>query len=185
MWAVVWLCQHKEQTYRDTAPILHNWTVHVPSLPFWEKSMQETLHDHHTFISIGGRPYIIYATYDLLMTSILWAAAMNFKTSSTDRAMAYGMEVSTTAWTTSVQKLEEHEQHRAEVRGGDQFQVPGSNPAQRWHLLSRRAHQDCLSNGQTKHDLAVQHSSINLASKFKLYNYKSLVTSILLNSCKT
>ena len=49
---------------------------------------------------------------------------------------------------------------RPEARGGDQYQVPGSNPVQRWYLLSRSPHQDCLSNGnngQTEQDLAVHH----------------------------
>ena len=50
---------------------------------FLEKIMQETLHDHHTSTSIGGRP--MYATYGLLTTLILWAAALvNLKTSPTD-----------------------------------------------------------------------------------------------------
>ena len=49
---------------------------------FLEKIMQKTLHDHHTSISIGGRPIAIY---DLPTTSNLWAAAMvNFKISPTD-----------------------------------------------------------------------------------------------------
>ena len=44
-----------------------------------------------------------------------------------------------------------------------QFHVPGSNPLQGWHMLSRNPHQDCLSNGssgQTKQDLAVQHKQL-------------------------
>ena len=72
-----------------------------------------------------------------------------------------------------------HEQPK--VREGDQFQVPGSNPVQEWHLLSRSLHQNCLSNGQTKQDLVV--NAISFANKFKLY--KSLVNSILLYGCET
>ena len=49
---------------------------------FLEKIVQQTLHDDHTPLFIGERPY---ATYDLPTTSILWAAVMvNFKTSPTD-----------------------------------------------------------------------------------------------------
>ena len=51
----------------------------------------------------------------------------------------------------------------AEVREGDQLQVPGSNPVQGWHLLSRSSHQNCLSicsNDQIKQDLAVQHHQL-------------------------
>ena len=50
-----------------------------------------------------------------------------------------------------------------EVRGGDKFQVPRSNPMQGWHLLSRSPHQVCLSNGsngQTKQALAMQHHQL-------------------------
>ena len=97
---------------------------------------------------------------------------------------------------------------RPELRGGDQFQVPGNNPVQGWHLHSRRPHQDYLgsgSNGKTgsggatpsamaKQDLSVQHhqqwpnricrcNTISFAGKLKLY--QSLVTSILLCGCET
>ena len=57
--------------------------------------MQETLQDHHTSTSIGDSPY---ATYYLLTTSILWAAAvvnLDLTHRLTDRTMAYGTEVST------------------------------------------------------------------------------------------
>ena len=41
---------------------------------------------------------------------------------------------------------------------GVQSQVLGKNPVQKWRMLSRVSHQDCLSNGskcQTKQDLTV------------------------------
>ena len=58
--------------------------------------MRETLHDHHTSISIGGRP----------ICNLRFANEIDFMDSSNgelqdltnrfvDRAMAYGMEVST------------------------------------------------------------------------------------------
>ena len=60
---------------------------------FLEKIMQETLHDHHTSISIGGRPIAIY---DLPTTSNLWAAALQDRTNIViDRATTYGKKVST------------------------------------------------------------------------------------------
>ena len=62
------------KTTGSLSPILFNF--------FPEKIMQETLHDHHTSISICGRAYV---TYDLPTKSILWAASMlKFKTSPTD-----------------------------------------------------------------------------------------------------
>ena len=46
---------------------------------------------------------------------------------------------------------------------------------------ARNLHQDCLSNGQTRQDLAVQHHQFTI--KFKLF--KSLITYILLYDCET
>ena len=58
--------------------------------------MQETLHDHHTLISMDEGPY---ATYDLLTTLILGDGSNGELQEPTnrliDRAMAYGMEIST------------------------------------------------------------------------------------------
>ena len=50
------------------------------------------------------------------------------------------------------------------LRGDDQCRVPGSNPVQGWHLLSRKPHQNCLSNGyngQTKQDQANMQPTIH------------------------
>ena len=85
-----------------------------------------------------------------------------------DRATSYGTDVSTEKskiMTNSTDFIgaDNYCHERSEVRGSDQFQVPGSNPVQGWHLLSRRLHQDCLSNGsngQTKQDLAAQHHQL-------------------------
>ena len=69
---------------------------------------------------------------------------------------------------------------RIKIRWVDQLHVLGNNFVQRWHLLSRRPHQEWLSNasnGETKQDLTVQHH------QFKFY--KSLVTSIHLYGRET
>ena len=56
------------------SPILSNF--------FLEKIMQEILHDHHTFFSIGGRPICnLRFAKDIDLTA---AATVNFKTSQTD-----------------------------------------------------------------------------------------------------
>ena len=47
-----------------------------------------------------------------------------------------------------------------EVWGSDQFQVPWSNPVQKWHQISRSRNQDCLSNDQTKQNLVVQYHQL-------------------------
>ena len=99
---------------------------------FINKLMQETLYEHHTSIFIGDRPI---TTYDSPMTSIPRAAAMvNYKTSSTDsyteqrhtKWKSAKKRAKITARTTSALIIAEV----SEVGGGDQFQVPGSNPLQ-------------------------------------------------------
>ena len=61
---------------------------------------------------------------------------------------------------------------RPEARGSDQYQVPGRNPVQRWHLLSGSPHQDCFSNDQTEQDpsssAAVKHGPCLLTLKKKI-----------------
>ena len=55
-----------------------------------EKIIQETPHDHHTSIFIGGR--LICATYNLPTTSILCSAAVvNFKISPRDSLYSNGI----------------------------------------------------------------------------------------------
>ena len=122
--------------------------------------MQETLHDHHTPISIGP-----YATYDLLTTDIYLMGnssgeLQDLTNRLVERATVCGMEFSTgkskiiTNSTNNIsayismkgQKLEEVFSFKYPVKG--------------WHMLSRSPRQDCLSNGsndQSKQDLAVQH----------------------------
>ena len=111
-----------------------------------EKIIQETLHDHHTSISIGGRPIcnLSFTNIDSYGWQQWWTSRphqqphrqsnciiMDWK-SAPKRARS-----SPTAQTTS----------SPVVRGGDQFSVPGSSPVQGWYLLSRNQHEDCLSNG--------------------------------------
>ena len=72
-----------------------------------------------------------------------------------DRAAACGMDVSKEKCMNNISV--DISMSGEKFRGGDQFQVPGSDPALGWHLLSSSTNQDCLSNGKTKQDLVVQH----------------------------
>ena len=78
----------------------------------------------------------------------------------------------------SSSKKEQHEhqcryQHeRPEVRGRDQFKVPGSDHVQGWHLLSRNPHQKCLSNGKTKQDLVVQNHQLHKQVRVLQVSYR-------------
>ena len=94
-----------------------------------------------------------YATYDL------WHQFYGWQQWSTSRLHQQIHRQSYSIWNRSQHRKDQdhdqqHEQHQCrylhelpEVRGGDHFQVPGSNPVQRWHLLKRNPHQDCFSNG--------------------------------------
>ena len=124
------------------SPILFNLVV--------EKITQGTaMTNTYSSPSVEGQ----YAPYDLPTTSILRAAAMaNFKKDLTN-----GLVDSSGIWNGSQQRKEQdhdqqNEQHqcryqheRPEVRGDDQFQIPRSKTVQRWHLLSRSPHQNCLN----------------------------------------
>ena len=61
---------------------------------FLEKIMQETLHDHHTSISIGGRPICnqIFAD-DIELMGGSNGELQDLTSRFVDRATAYGMEV--------------------------------------------------------------------------------------------
>ena len=63
---------------------------------FLEKIMQETLHDHHTSISIGGRP-ICNPRFadDVDLMSGINGEFQDLTNRLVDRATAYGKEVST------------------------------------------------------------------------------------------
>ena len=83
--------------------------------------MQETLYDHHTFISIGGRPICnLRFADDIDVMGGSSGELQDLTNRLVDGATAHMIEVSTekskTARTTSVQMLA-----CAAVRGGDQF----------------------------------------------------------------
>ena len=64
---------------------------------FREKIMQETLHDHHTSISIGERPTICNLRFasDIDLMGSSNGELQDLTNGLADRATAYGMEVST------------------------------------------------------------------------------------------
>ena len=78
---------------------------------FLRKIIQETLHDHYTSLSIGGRPICnLRFADDIDLVDGSNSELQNLTNRLVDRATAYGMEVSTaisrpTARTTSVQIL--------------------------------------------------------------------------------
>ena len=145
--------------------------------------MQETLHDHHTSISTSRRPICsLRFADDIDLTGGGNGELQDIINRHVDRATAHVMEISTEKskiMTNSTNNISADVSMNGQTRGGDQFQVPGSNPVQGWHLLSRSPHRNCLSNGRnTRLSRVWRCNTISFASKFKLY--KSLVASILL-----
>ena len=62
----------------------------------WDKIMQEPLHDHHTSISIGGRPVRNRRfAEDIALVGGSSSELQDLTNILVDRAMTYGMKVST------------------------------------------------------------------------------------------
>ena len=83
-------------------------TLTHPVELFLEKIMQETLHNHHTSISIGGRPMcnLRFADIDPMGGS---SVELHYITNRpVDRARAYGMEVRTEKKQDDDQQHEHH-----------------------------------------------------------------------------
>ena len=58
--------------------------------------MQETLHDHHTSISIGGKPICnLRLAEDINLMGSSCGELQDFTNRLIDRATAYGMEITT------------------------------------------------------------------------------------------
>ena len=109
--------------------------------------MQETLNDHHTFISIGGRPICnLRFVDDIDLMDGSNGELQDLTNRLVDRATACEMEVSNST----------------------------NNISAYISMNGRSPHQDCLSNAQTKRDLAVQYHQL---CKHVQKLYKSLVVS--------
>ena len=87
--------------------------------------MQETLHDHHTWTSIGSSP-ICNLSFTYMEVS-----------TEDNKIMTNSMNNISAEISMNGHKLEEM----------TNFQVSGRTPVQGWHLLSKNQHQGCLSNG--------------------------------------
>ena len=130
---------------------------------------KQHLHDHHTSISISGRPLCnLRFADDIDHMGGSNGELQDLTNRLVDRATAYGMEVSAKKEQDHDQQHEQRQcsyQHeRREVRGGDRLKEPGNKPVQGRHRLSRNSHYNCLSNGsngQTKQDLVMQHHQLH------------------------
>ena len=97
-----------------------------------EEIVEETLHDHHSYISICERPVCdLRFVDDIDLMGVSNGELQDLTNRLVDRAAAYEIEA-------QKDHVQQHEQHqcrywhvRPEVRGGDQFKVPGTQPRAR------------------------------------------------------
>ena len=145
-----------------------------------EKTMQETLHDHHTFISIGGRPICdqrFADDIDLIGSSN--GERQDLTNRPVDRAAAYGMEVSTEKskiMTKSMNISADISMNGQKLEEVTSFKYLGATLCKDGTCSAEvRNRVDRLNRIQRS-------NSVSFASKFNLY--MSLVTSIFLSGCQ-
>ena len=119
---------------------------------FLERITQETLHDYHTSISIGGKP--IFSLQFANNIDLMGGSSdelQGLTNRHIDRATAYGMEVSTEKskiMTNSLNNISaDISINGIKLEEVTSFQHLGAAPVQGWHLLSRNLHLDSLSIG--------------------------------------
>ena len=156
---------------------------------FREKIMQETLHDHHASIPIGGRPTCNLRIADYIDLRGSSNGELQYLTNRlVDRATTYGKEASTvkskimtnntnnvsTGISMNGQKLEEVTSFK--YLGATLCKDGTCSADVRIRIASAKVAMARLNR-------IWRSNTISFASKFKLY--KSLVTSILLYGCET
>ena len=121
--------------------------------------MQETLHDHHTPISIGGRPICNLGFAGVVLMGGSCGKLQDLTYRLVDRVTTYGMKVSTKKskiMTNSTNNISAD----ISTKGQKLEKVTSLKSWEQPYARMAPAHQDCLSNDsnrQTKQDLGVQH----------------------------
>ena len=150
------------------------------------KIMQETLNDHHTSISIGGRPMSNLRFADNIdLMSGSHGQLQNLTNRLVDRAISYGLEVSTEKskiMTNSVNDISaDISMNGQKLEEVNSFRYLGATPCKD-ATCSAEVYNRIVS-AMARLNRIWRCNTISFMSKFKLY--KSLVTSILLYGCKT
>ena len=130
--------------------------------------MQETLHDHHTAISIDGRPICnLRFADDIDLMGGSNGELQVLTNTLVDRATAYGTEVSTekrkivTNGTNDISA--DSSVNGKKLKRVTSFKYLGATLCKDGTCSSGNSLRDCLSNGsngQTKQDLAVKHQQL-------------------------
>ena len=156
---------------------------------FLEKIMQETLHDHHTTISIGGRPVCnLRFADDIDLMGGSNDELQDLTNRLADRAGAYGMEVSTEKSKVMVNSSNDT---KADITMNGEKLEEVTN----FKYLGATLSKDGTSTAEVHIRIATATSAmarlnriwksnaISFPTKYKLF--KSLVVSILLYGCET
>ena len=155
---------------------------------FLERIMIETLHDHHTSISIGGRPICnLRFADDIDLMAGSNQELQDLTNSLASSASAYGMEISTEKSKVMVNSVNNTPANI--TMNGETLEVVTS-----FKYLGAILTDDGTSTTEVRTRIAtataamarlsrVWKSNINFKTKFRLY--KSLVVSILMYGCET
>ena len=149
--------------------------------------MQETLHEHHTSISTGGRPiWHLQFADDIDLTGGSNGELQDLTNRLVGKATAYAMEVSTE--TSNIMTSSTHNISVGTSMNGQKLELVTS-----FKCLGATLCKDGACSAEVRIRIASamaarlnriwRCNAISFASKFKLY--KSVVTSILLYVCET
>ena len=149
---------------------------------FLEKFMQETLHDHHTPLSIGGRSIRFADNIDLVGGSKV--ELQDLTNSLFDRTRANGMEVSTERSKTMTNSTNnigaDISMNGQKLEDMISFKYLGATLCKDGTCSAEIRVR--IVSAMTRLNRIWRSNTIGFASKFKLY--KSLVASILLYGCE-
>ena len=155
---------------------------------FLEKIMQETLHDHVTTISIGGRPVCnLRFADDINLMDGSSSELQELTTKLSERASAYGMEISTTKSKVMVNSVRDASvnitMNGEQLEEVSYFKYLGATLSKDGSCSTEIRTRIATATAAMARLTRVWKSKMSFATKYHLY--KSLVVSIVLYGCET
>ena len=155
---------------------------------FLEKIMQETLHDHVTTISIGGRPVCnLRFADDIDLMAGSNSELQELTTKLSERASAYGMEISTTKSKVMVNSVRDASvnitMNGEQLEEVSYFKYLGATLSKDGSCSTEIRTRIATATAAMARLTRVWKSKMSFATKYHLY--KSLVVSIVLYGCET